>query len=43
MVDNINKNIISEKLARKNLNALNELKNAEIKNKCLSSNQTQNY
>ena len=41
MVDNINKNIISEKLARKNLNALNELKNAEIKNKRLSSNQTE--
>ena len=41
MVDNINKNTISEKLARKNLNALNELKNAEIKNKRLSSNQTE--
>ena len=41
MVDDINKNTISEKLARKNLNALNELKNAEIKNKRLSSNQTE--
>ena len=41
MVDNINKNTISEKLARKNLNALNELKNAEIKNKCRSSNSTE--
>ena len=40
MVDNINKNTISVKLPRKNLNALNELKNAKIKNKCLSSNQT---
>ena len=41
MVDNINKNTASEKIARKNLNALNELKNAEIKNKRLSSNQTE--
>ena len=41
MVDNINKNTITEKLARKNLNALNELKNAEIKNKCRSSNSTE--
>ena len=41
MVDNINKNTISEKLARKNLNALNKLKDAEIKHKCLSSNQTE--
>ena len=41
MVDNINKNTISVKLPRKNLNALNELKNAKIKNKCLSSNQTE--
>ena len=39
MVDNINKNTISEKLARKNLNASNKLRNAEIKNKRLSSNQ----
>ena len=39
LVDNINKNTISEKLARKNLNALNKLRNAEIKNKHLSSNQ----
>ena len=41
MVDNINKNTISEKLARKNLNALSELKNAEMKNKRLISNQTE--
>ena len=39
LVDNINKNTISEKLARKNLNASNKLRNAEIKNKRLSSNQ----
>ena len=32
LVDNINKNTINEILVRKNLNALNELKNAEIKN-----------
>ena len=34
MVDNINKNTISEILAR-NLNPLNEIKKAEIKNKRL--------
>ena len=39
MIDNINKNTISETHARKNLNALNELKNTGIKNKRLSSNQ----
>ena len=39
VVDNINKNTISETLARENLNALNELKNAEIKKKRLISNQ----
>ena len=39
MVDNINKNTISETHARKKLNALNELKNAVIKNKRRSSNQ----
>ena len=39
LVDNINKNTISEKLARKNLNASNKLRNAKIKNKRLSSNQ----
>ena len=36
MVDNINKNTICEILAKKNLNALNKLKNAEIKNKRLT-------
>ena len=39
LVDNINKNIISEILARKNLNALNEIKKAEIKNRRLLSSQ----
>ena len=39
MADSINKNRISEILARKNLNALNELKNTEIKNKSLISKQ----
>ena len=39
MVDNINKNTIGETDAKIKLNALNELKNAEIQNKCLSSNQ----
>ena len=39
MIENINKNTISETHARKNLNALNELKNTVIKNKRLSSNQ----
>ena len=39
MVDNINKNTIGETDAKIKLNALNELKNTEIKNKCLSSNQ----
>ena len=39
LVDNINKNTIGETDAIIKLNALNELKNAEINNKCLSSNQ----
>ena len=39
LVDNINKNTVSEILARKNLNALNEIKKAEIKNKRLLSSQ----
>ena len=39
MVNNIKNNTISEILARKNLNALNEIKNAEIKNKRLIPNQ----
>ena len=39
LVDNINKNTIGETDAKIKLNALNELKNAEIQNKCLSSNQ----
>ena len=39
LVDNINKNAIGETDAKVKLNTLNELKNAEIKNKCLSSNQ----
>ena len=39
MVDNINKNTFGETDAKIKLNALNELKNAEIKNKRPSSNQ----
>ena len=39
LVDNINKNTIGETDAKIKLNALNKLKNAEIKNKSLSSNQ----
>ena len=39
MVDNNNKNTIGETDAKIKLNVLNELKNAEIKNKRLSSNQ----
>ena len=39
MVDNINKNTIGQTDAKIKLNALNELKNAEIKNKRFSSNQ----
>ena len=38
LVDNINKNTIGETDAKIKLNALNKLKNAEIKNKRLSSN-----
>ena len=39
MVNNINKNAISEILARKELNVLNKIKNAEIKNKRLIPKQ----
>ena len=39
MVDNINKNTIGETDDKIKLNALNELKKSEIKNKRLSSNQ----
>ena len=39
MVNNINKNTISEILSRKDLNALNEIKSAEIKNKRLIPKQ----
>ena len=39
LVNNINKKAISEILARKHLNELNEIKNAEIKNKRLISKQ----
>ena len=39
LVDNINKNTIGETDAKIKLNALNELKNAETKNKRLSSTQ----
>ena len=39
LVDSINKNTISEIHAKENINALNELKKAEIKNKCLMSGQ----
>ena len=39
MVDYINKNTIGETDVKIKLNALNELKNSEIKNKRLSSNQ----
>ena len=39
LVDYINKNTIGETDVKIKLNALNELKNSEIKNKRLSSNQ----
>ena len=39
MVNNIKNNAISEILARKNINALNKIKNTEIKNKRLIPNQ----
>ena len=39
LVDNINKNTIGETDAKIKLNALNELKNAQIRNKRLRSNQ----
>ena len=39
LVNNFNKNTISETLAKENINALKELKNTEIKKKCLISNQ----
>ena len=38
-VNNINKNTISKILARKHLNVLNKIKNAEIKNKRFISKQ----
>ena len=41
LVNNINKNTISETLAKENINALNELKNAETKKKRLISNQNE--
>ena len=41
LVDNINKNTIGETDAKIKLNALNKLKNAEIKNKRLSCNQAE--
>ena len=39
MVDSINKNTISETHAEENINALNELKKTEIKDKRLMSGQ----
>ena len=39
LIDNINKNTISEILAKKNLSALKELKNTEIKKKRVISSQ----
>ena len=39
LINNIKNHTVSEILARKNINALNELKNADIKNKRLSSSQ----
>ena len=39
LVNNFNKNTISETLAKENINALKELKNTEIKKKRLISNQ----
>ena len=39
LVDSINKNTISEIHAKENINALNELKKAEIKDKRLMSGQ----
>ena len=39
LVNNINKNTITETLAKENINALNQIKNTEIKKKCLISNQ----
>ena len=39
LINNIKNNTISEALAKQKLDALNEIKKAEIKNKCLISNQ----
>ena len=39
LVDSINKNTISEVLANENINALNKIKKAEMKNKRLKSGQ----
>ena len=39
LVNNFNKNTISETLAKENINALNQIKNTEIKKKHLISNQ----
>ena len=39
MINNIKNNTISEALVKQNLDALNEIKKAEIKNKRLSSSQ----
>ena len=39
LINNVENNTISEILARKNLNALNKIKKAEIKNKCLIPSQ----
>ena len=41
LINNINDNTISETLAKKNLNALNEIKKAEIKNERLIPSQKQ--
>ena len=39
LINNIKINAISKELAKKNLDKLNELKNAEIKDKCLIPSQ----
>ena len=39
LVDSINKNTISEVIANENINALNKIKKAEMKNKRLKSGQ----
>ena len=43
LINNIKNNTISEILAKKNLDALNEIKKAEMKNKRVISNQKKNY